>query len=467
MIWDIGGQAVKPLRISTPTSLARLTGEESVTPTRSIRTFRKLMTFSLVLGCLILSSIASSDEKGIGDFPKLSAERDWPWWRGPSRNGKASDSAVPTKLSDSDNLVWKVKVPHRGHSSPIVVGNRVFLTTADEAEQIHSVLGFDRATGKLLWQTEVNRGGFPERNHKKNTEATPTVASDGERIFATFYHHDKVAIITLDFDGNKVWERDVCRFRPKLYEYGYAPSPILYQNNLIISAEYDGDSFLTALDRKTGNQVWQTQRPTMITFSTPVIGKIAGKDQMLISGALKVSSYDPSTGNPLWSADGTTLATCGTMVWDGDIVVASGGYPKPETIAIKADGNGEVVWQNNQKCYEQSLLAFEGHVYAITDSGVAFCWRVSDGKEMWKQRLKGPISASPVLAGGHIYWANELGTIYVFRPTPDRFDLVAENQVGTDSFPSPAICGGQIFLRVGETTSGARQEWLYCFSNSK
>ena len=422
---------------------------------------------AVFVGGIILSATALADEKGIGDFPQLSIQRDWPWWRGPARNGIADPSPVPKFLSDTDNVVWSVPVPGRGHSSPIVVDNRVFLTTADTAEKIHSVLAFDRATGKSLWKVDVNQGGFPPKNHPKNTEATATVASDGERLFAAFYHHEKVVAICLDFDGNKLWEKDVCRFRPRTYEYGYAPSPIIYQGAVIISAEYDGDSFITALDRKSGERTWQTQRPTMITFSTPVVAHVAGKDQMLISGALKVSSYDPSTGNPLWTADGTTLATCGTMVWDGDIVVASGGYPKPETIAIKGDGSGEVVWQNNQKCYEQSLLAFEGHVYAITDSGVAFCWRVSDGKEMWKQRLKGPISASPVLAGGHIYWANELGTIYVFRPTPDRFDLVAENQVGTDSFPSPAICGGQIFLRVGETTSGARQEWLYCFSNSK
>ena len=113
------------------------------------------------------------------------------------------------------------------------------------------------------------------------------------------------------------------------------------------------------------------------------------------------------------------------------------------------------------------MLAYGGYLYALNDSGVMFCWRGSDGKEMWKERLKGPVSSSPVLANGLIYWANELGTVYVFRATPERFDLVAENQVGTDSFPSPAICGGQIFLRVGQGTGNERQEWLYCFSERK
>ena len=111
------------------------------------------------------------------------------------------------------------------------------------------------------------------------------------------------------------------------------------------------------------------------------------------------------------------------------------------------------------------MLAYDGHLYALTDNGIMMCWRGSDGKEMWKQRLAGPVSASPVLAGGHIYQANELGTLYVYRPTPEKFDLVEENKVGDDSFPSPAICGGQIFLRVGDRSGGKRQEFLYCFAN--
>ena len=325
------------------------------------------------------------------------------------------------------------------------------------------MLAFDRKSGNPLWNEEVNRGGFPEKNHPKNTEATATVACDGELVFATFYHHDRVNAVALTMTGERVWTKEVCRFRPRTYEYGYAPSPILYQNSVIVSAEYDGDSYITALDRKTGTQIWQTTRPTMISFSTPVIAHLSGKDQMLISGAQKVWSYSPIDGKSIWSVDGTTFATCGTMVWDKDIVIASGGYPKSETIAIKSDGS-KVVWQNNQKCYEQSLVAHDGYAYAFTDNAIMYCWRASDGKEMWKQRLKGPISASPVLVQDKIYWANELGTIYVFRPTPSKFDLIEENHVGTDSFPSPAICAGQIFLRVGEGTGKNRQEWLYCFA---
>lgn len=409
----------------------------------------------------------TAQEKGIGDFPKLSAQTDWPWWRGPTRNGFADQTPVPTKLSDTENVVWKVPVPGRGHSSPTVVGTKVFLTTADNAKQIHSVLAFDRASGKSLWQVEVNQGAFPEHNHAKNTETTPTLASDGERLFATFYHHDKVEAIALDFEGNIEWKQDVGAFRPRQYEYGYAPSPLIYRNSVIIAAEYDGDSFIAALDRQTGRQIWKTPRQKNITFSSPVVTHVAGKDQLLISGGEKVAAYDPSNGKLLWSVPGTTFATCGTMVWDGDIVFASGGYPKAETLAVKASGKHEVLWRNTQKCYEQSMLAVDGYLYALNDNGIMFCTRGKDGKEMWRMRLKGPVSASPVLANGHIYWANELGTLYVMRPNPEKFELIAENTIGTDSFPSPAICGGQIFLRVGQKQDGNRQEWLYCFGDTK
>jgi outer membrane protein assembly factor BamB len=252
-----------------------------------------------------------------------------------------------------------------------------------------------------------------------------------------------------------------------MYEYGYAPSPLLYGDTVIISAEYDGKSFLTALNRSNGKQAWKAPRPTMITFSSPVVAHVAGKDQLLISGADQVASYDPANGKSLWTTQGTSLATCGTMVWDGDIVFASGGFPKPETLAVKADGSGKVLWRNNQKCYEQSMMAFEGHLYGLTDNGIMFCWRGDDGKEMWKQRLAGPVSASPVLAGGHIYWANEGGTMYVFKPNPERFEMVAQNQIGSESFPSPAICGGQIFLRVAQRSGNARQEMLYCFGKKQ
>jgi outer membrane protein assembly factor BamB len=422
-----------------------------------------------IVAWLFVSSfhvMSLGQEKGIADFPKLSAARDWPWWRGPTRNGIAASSA-PTKFSDKSGYLWKAPVPFRGHSSPCVINDKVFLTTADTKQQVHYALAYDRKTGEQLWQKEISRGGFPARNHPKNTEATPTIVSDGERLFVTFFHHESIQATAQDFNGQQLWQKTVGPFNPQKYPYGYAPSPLIYRDTVIISAEYDGKSFLAALARKDGKQVWYTPRPDNITFSSPVVAHLAGKDQLLLSGGDRVRSFDPASGRELWSTPGTTAATCGTLVWDGDVVMASGGYPKSETLAVKADGSGKVLWSNNQNCYEESMLAVDGHLYALTGKGVLFCWRIADGKEMWSQRLKGPVSASPVLAGGNIYWANELGTLYVFKPNPGRFDLVAENRVGTDSFPSPAVCGGQIFLRVGHGSGDDRKEMLYCFGEAQ
>jgi outer membrane protein assembly factor BamB len=410
--------------------------------------------------------LVGQEVQTLGRLPGISAERDWPWWRGPRRDGIAAEQTVPAKFGPNDKVIWKTPVPGRGHSSPVVVADRVFLTTADEAEQIQSVLAFDRKTGRKLWQVEVSRGGFPERNHPKNSEATSTVACDGQHLFVTFFHHHAIELAAIDLAGNIVWQKKAGPFHPQKYEYGYAPSPLIFADLVIVAGEYDGDSFVAAFRRTDGREAWRIRRPSNVSFSSPVVTHVAGRDQLLISGADQVAAYDPRTGKSLWSAAGTTAATCGTIVWDSDLVFASGGYPKSETLAVRADGSGEVVWRNRQKCYEQSMIVVDGHLYALTDNGILFCWRGGDGREMWKRRLVGPVSASPVCAGGLIYWANELGTLYVFRPNPERFELVAENQIGDAAFPSPAICGGQIFLRVADDSSGSRQETLYCFGEA-
>lgn len=403
---------------------------------------------------------ATSPDRGIGDFPKLSAATDWPWWRGPSRNGIALQSA-PTTWSATENVAWKTPVQGRGHSSPIVVGDRIFLATADEGAKTQSLVAFDRTSGKELWNKEVSQGGFPARIHGKNTHASPTPACDGERVYITFFHHDTLQTTAIDLDGNQKWQKTVGTFRPRSYEYGYAPSPVLYRNTVIVAGECDNDSYIAALDLQTGNEAWTIQRPKNITYSTPAIAFVNGRDQMFLSGADRIASYDPNTGNELWSTKGCAAATCGTAVWHKNLIFASGGYPKAETVAVRADGSGQA-WKNSQKCYEQSMIAVEGYVYGLTDGGVLFCWRADDGKEMWKQRLKGPVSASPVYTGGHIYWANELGTLYVFRPNPDKYDHVADNVLGDESMASPAIAQGQLFLRVADSSGGRGQETLYC-----
>lgn len=390
---------------------------------------------------------------------------DWPWWRGPTRDGQAGKTSLPTTFSDSEHVLWKAPIPGRGHSSPIVVGKRVFLTSADEQAERQMILAYDLETGKQLWKLPINTGGFPANNHAKNTEASPTIASDGERLYATFFHHKHIELIAVHLDGSEAWQKNAGPFDPKMFEYGYAPSPVLYGDSVIVAAEYDGKSFIVAFDRQHGQEKWREARPSSISFSSPVVANVAGRDQLLISGQEKVCSYDPNTGKLLWQVKGTTNATCGTAIWNDEVVFVSGGYPKAETIAVKADGSGAVVWKNNQKCYEQSMILIDGCIYALTDKGVMYCWRASDGKELWLKRLAGPVSASPIYAGGYLYWANEDGTYYVLKPNPSKFELIAENRLGSEAFASPAVSGNRLLLRAAEGRGEQRQETLYCFSN--
>jgi hypothetical protein len=371
---------------------------------------------------------------------------------------------VPKEWSSTQNVLWRVDVPGRGHSSPTVVGDRILLATADEATQTQGVVCFSRVDGRQLWLTPLSRGGFP-KTHPKNTHATPTVACDGDRLFVTFHHHARLTFHCLDLEGREVWSRELGGYDPRKYEYGYAPSPLIYGHTVIVAADVDDGGFLVACDRETGKEIWRTARPQGYSFSSPVVAHVAGREQLLISGINQVAAYDPRTGKQLWTTPGTTAATCGTMVWDGDLVFASGGYPKAETICVRADGSGTVVWTNNQKCYEQSMLATGGYLYAVTDQGVAYCWRGSDGHEMWKERLQGPVSSSPVLVGDTIFATNESGTTFVFKANPERFEGVARNQLENEGFATMAVCGNRIYIRTATGNGANRRESLYCIGN--
>ncbi len=408
------------------------------------------------------ATIIQAQELSKIDFPTLQ-EGDWPWWRGPSRQGHDFRHSIPLRFSDLRNAEWKTPLPGRGHSSPIVIGDRVYLTTSMDTEQEQWIIALDAIRGEIQWKKMMNQGGYPKVNHPKNTEATSSLASDGERLYSVLLHHDKIFLYCLTMTGEMAWSKEVGTYEPQKYQYGYAPSPILYRDTVIVTYEYDGPSGLVAYDRVTGEESWRTLRKPACTYSSPTIATIAGRDQLLISGGDLIAAYDPDNGKELWSTEGTTEVTCGTMVWDGNIVFASGGYPKSETIALDAANRGRVLWRNDQKCYEQSMLAYQGYLYALTSKGVMFCWRATDGQEMWKERLRGPVSASPVLVGNHILWANEAGQHYVVQATPEKFELIAENELGDEAFASPAISKNRLFLRVASIGNANRQEYLYCF----
>ena len=390
---------------------------------------------------------------------------DWLQWRGPNHNNvAASGQTIPTKWSTTQNVLWKTPVPGRGHSSPIVVGNLIVLTSADERGQQQGVFAFNRRTGKQEWGTLISKGGFP-RVHNKNTHASATACSDGQQIYATFNHHEKIEAVALNMQGKVVWRKDVGGFVPRQYKYGYAAAPTLYKGKLIISADSDTIAWVKALDTKNGQVAWSQNRPQKLNWSSPIVGNVAGKDQLFISGCEMIASYDPATGRPLWSQPCLTMATCGTVVWDNDTVYASGGYPKRQTVAVKADGSGNIPWSNGTKCYEQSMLLHDGHLYAVDDNGIAYCWHAKSGRERWKTRLQGPVSASPVLVGDDILASNERGTTVVFKANPDSYQSVAQNQLEQESFATPTVVDSVIYLRVASGNGGSRKETLYAIGS--
>ena len=372
---------------------------------------------------------------------------------------------APITWDETQNVAWKTRVPGRGHSSPTVVGSQVVLATADEQNQVQSVVCFDRQNGQLRWKTDLHRGGFPSRAqmHPKSSHASCTLAADGQRLYVAFLNGAKIVATALDLNGDLVWQRTLGPFAPK---FGYATSPVLYKSFVIFACDHQDGGYLAAVHRQTGAIAWREPRPAVATYSSAIVADVAGRDQLLISGGRRLASHDPETGEMIWSCSGGSEATCGTVVWQADRVYASGGYPENETLCVGAAGSPKVLWRNQQKCYAQSMLAHAGQLYAVTDGGVAYCWNNQTGEVLWRGRLGGQCSASPVLAGGNLYVCSERGTTYVFKAQSDAYHLLSRNQLGDEAFATPAICGGQIFLRVA-SLQPARQEFLYCVAGAE
>ena len=420
---------------------------------------RWLKSGAAVLAASAIPMVHASAQTG-----QIDTANDWATWRGPTGNNHASaGSQGPTDYS-AKNIVWASPVPGRGHSSPIVVGDLIYLTTADKEAGTQAVLAFERKTGRPAWTQVVHRGGIPAENHPKNTEASPSVAFDGERVIAAFYNASAIWLSAVSTEGKPLWQQSIGGYEPRAYKYGYAASPTLYQDQVIVAADYDGQSFLASHDRSSGKQVWKVARRSVTSFSSPIIANVCGRDQLLISGGEAIDSYDPATGKQLWTTPVLAMATCGTLVWDGECVFGSGGYPKSETACVKADGSGEVIWTNSQKCYEQSMLAVNGFVYAVTDAGVAHCWRASDGETMWRERLGGDYSSSPVLCGDNIHVFSEQGQGFVFKATEKEFVSVGGGKFGDECFATPTIIGKTMYMRVARNQSGKRQEYLVALS---
>lgn len=387
---------------------------------------------------------------------------DWTGWRGPTSDGQVPSQTLPVTWSDDENIKWRVDLPGRGHGSPIVVDEKVIVATAMEEEEKQVVLAVDRESGDTLWTRVVHSSGFPTppEIHKKATNANGTVASNGERLFISFLNSDAIFLTALDLDGELIWTRQVGKFVSK---FGYAPSPILYKSLVIVAADNSGGGYLSALDAETGDVAWRVKRTEDSSYSSPMVATLGGKDQLLISGCNSVSSYDPATGDQNWHTECTAESTCGTIVCAGERLFASGGYPQRQTVCLSSEGS--IIWQDSARIYEPSMVVVGNQLVGVSDDGVAYCWDIADGNEVWKERLGGNFSASPIVCDGRVYASNLKGDTFVFT-IEEAYQEIAKNRLGEDCYASPAVSRGEIFLRIGVRREGRRTEQLVCISES-
>lgn len=373
----------------------------------------------------------------------------WPMWRGPRGDGTSLEQDVPTVWSDTENIAWKTLMPGKGHASPVVWNDRIFVVTALEDTEERLLLCLETSTGEILWQRVVLEAPL-ERLHSLNSHASSTPATDGERVYVSFLDHDKMFIAAYDFAGNRIWA-----VHPGVFSsvHGYCSSPVLWNDKLIINGDHDGPGYLVALDRRTGQTLWKNQRPNQTrSYCTPIIRQIDGRNQLILSGSKCVASYDPDTGDQHWIIDGPTEQFVASLVYNGTLLFMTCGFPDRYMQAIRPDGTGNVtgthvLWQRDKDCsYVPSPIAVGPYFLLVADTGMATCLKAGSGEVLWRERLGPHFSASLVTANGLVYFLSDKGVMTVIRPGP-KLDIVAVNRLGEETYASPAISRDRMFLR--------------------
>lgn len=406
--------------------------------------------------------------------PSLLLAENWPQWRGPRLDGTSLDTGFP--ISAEGNVTWKAELPGSGHASPIVWQDRLFTVAALPESEERVLLCLDRGTGKLLWQSSVLKAPA-EGIHKLNSLASSTPATDGERIITAFLDNTPtdatrkanegrvipkgevpkgtVVISAHDFSGKPLWQ-----VRPGLFssKHGFCSSPILFEDKVIVNCDHDGDGYIVALSKTDGKELWRIDRPNKTrSYCVPLIREIGGRTQMVLSGTMCVTSYDPRTGKLLWIIDGPTEQFVASLVYSDQtgLLYMTGGFPEHHLLAIKPDGSGNVtdthiVWRTNKGvAYVPSPIVEGSHFLIVSDSGVAHCFDAKSGEIEWEERLR-EHHASLTSAEGRVYFINDFGILRTVQP--DKvYKLVAESELKEKVFASPAMSEGQIFIRTDKS----------------
>jgi outer membrane protein assembly factor BamB len=392
----------------------------------------------------------------------------WPGWRGPRGDGHAAESHLPTHWSANEGIAWKVPLAGEGHASPIVWNDHVFIVACLPESGERLLTAIDRRSGKTLWQRTVIQSPL-ETKHGLNSYASSTPATDGKLVYVTFLESsDKkvlapnvsaprdvtlgdMVVAAYDFDGGQRW---IARPGQFVSVHGYCTCPVLFENLVILNGDHDGDSYLVALDKNTGSQVWKTPRAHKTrSYVTPIIRQFEGRTQMILSGSKSVTSYDPRNGQLLWHMDGPTEQFVASMVDDGKRVFLTAGFPDRHILAIDPTGTGDVtqthiVWRSKRNCaYVPSPIVVGNYFLLTSDDGIASCYDATSGERLWFTRFGNHFSTSPISAGGLVYFTADNGQTKVVRPGKE-LEVVAENELGEECYASAAASDGAIYMRT-------------------
>jgi len=380
----------------------------------------------------------------------VAAAEEWPGWRGPRRDGTSLETDLPLRWGPAENVAWKAPIPGKGHASPIVWGDRVFVTTALRDEGKRMLLCLDARDGKVLWDRVVVTAPL-EKINDLNSYASGTPVTDGRRVWVAFQNDKVMQVACYDFEGNQVWSKSPGPFSA---QHGFCSSPALYKDLVILNGDQDGDAYIVALDQATGEERWRADRPNKVrSYCPPVIFHLAGKDQLVLSGSKCVASYDPATGKPFWIVDGPTDQFVASLVHADGVLMVTGGYPEHHILGIRPDGEGNVtkthiLWHHTKGvAYVPSPIAWGKYFYLVADDGTASCIEAGTGERPWMERLGKHHSASPVAAAGYLYFLDDTGRTHVVKAAP-RFEVVGTNDLGEECRASPAISRGRIFIRA-------------------
>jgi outer membrane protein assembly factor BamB len=421
--------------------------------------------------CVALALVWSAE-------PPSEAEKFWPQWRGPNATGVALYGNPPLEWSENRNIRWKVEIPGRGSSSPIIWGDRVFVTTAIptdgqsrapvpqqsgrhgppsiEPSSVHKfvVYAFDRGDGQILWQKTVREERPHEGTHQTGTWASNSVVTDGKHVYAYFGSR---GLYCLDMDGNLVWEKDFGDMTKRM-SFGEGSSPVLHEDKIIVLWDHQGPSFLYALDKTTGQEVWKVSRDEITSWTTPYVVELNGKHQVVTSATGEVRSYDAATGELIWHTGGMTLNPIPSPVSADGMVIVMSGFRGNALLAIHlADARGDItgsdaiVWKLERDTpYAPSPLLYDDALYFFkSNSAILSSFQAKTGQEyISRKRLDGmgTIYSSPVGVDGRVYISDRDGNTLVIKHGPE-FEILASNSLDDGFDASMAVVGDEIFLR--------------------